>query len=218
MKMLFIASSNNTDISVWSCSLSLRPPQNEVHPSYGRTHSRGHTSAWARTEESHHPHLLRYDAVRAQLQPWTHVWNGENLPQKFTTLVVFVWILRKLLLAKYDICDACVMVAWVTLFIFFNSLLIFAVWKWIDNEIGSRGRGRPRGWAVQSPAGENVSQRSRSNGKDFFYPNLFKEYTALMKNTDSFSKGDSHRIASKNNTKAFLIVFWFGSQGARRAR
>lgn len=128
----------------------------------------------------------------------------------------------------FEFCESCswlnmtfVMLVWGGLgyFIYFlNSLFIFAVWKWIDNKIGSRGRGRPRGWAVQSPAGENVSQRSRSNSKDFFYPNLFKEYTALMKNTDSFSKRDSHRIASKNNTKAFLIVFWFGSQGARRAR
>lgn len=51
----------------------LRPPQNEVHPRHGGAHPGGHAGAGARAAEGHHPHLLRHDAVRAQLQPRTHV-------------------------------------------------------------------------------------------------------------------------------------------------
>lgn len=85
--------------------LSLRPAQNEVHPSNGRTHAAGHTGAWAWTEESNHPHILWYDAVWAQLQPRTNIWNGKTLSQNFSAFLFSVWIWQKPLLAKYDICD-----------------------------------------------------------------------------------------------------------------
>lgn len=88
--------------------LSLRPPQNEVHPRHGRAHSGGHAGSWARAEESYHPHLLWYDAVWAQLQPWTHVWNGKKNPaisqvQHFLFFFYLIWL--KLLPAKYDTWD-----------------------------------------------------------------------------------------------------------------
>lgn len=131
--------------------LFLRPAQNEVHPSHGGAHPGGHAGPWARAEESNHPHLLWYDAVRAQLQPRTHVWDGKN-KKPTVSQVQRLNREQKALLAKYYISDV------------LNSLLIFAVWERTDNEIGSRGGRRPRGWAVQSPAGENVRQRSRSKG------------------------------------------------------
>lgn len=59
MKVQLIAFSNQTVIFLRdNVLLSLRPPQNEVHPSHGGAHSGGHAGAGARAEESHHAHLL----------------------------------------------------------------------------------------------------------------------------------------------------------------
>lgn len=169
MKVQLIAFSNHTMKFLRdNVLLSLRPAQNEVHPSHGRAHSGGHTGAWAWAEESYHPHLLWYDAVWAELQPQTHVWKGKSYLRS-SALRFFFWCFWLMLLpAKYDICDVYDCVC-------FNSHLIFAVWERTDNKIGSRGRRRPRGWAVQSPAGENVRQGSRSNRKNLIlFWKLFK--------------------------------------------
>lgn len=78
VKAQLIAFSNHTLMFLYNdVLLSLRPSQNEVHPSHGGAHPGGHAGSWTRAEESYHPHLLWYDAVWAQLQPRTHVWNGK---------------------------------------------------------------------------------------------------------------------------------------------
>lgn len=130
--------------------LSLRPTQIEVYPGHGGAHSGGHAGAWARAQEGYHSHLLRYDAVWAQLQPNAHFWICKLISQKVLLLVLsdvaFGWILA---------------LDFTTIFFYFP--FIFAVRERIDNKTGSRSRGRSRGWAVQSPAGENVRLRRRSN-------------------------------------------------------
>lgn len=111
MKRQLIAFSNQTPIFLCdNVLLSLRPAQNEVHSGHGRAHAGGHAGAGAGAEESHHPHLLRYDAVWAQLQPRTHVWNGKKKKKVISelrcTLVCFVLSQPRQLPAKYDIWDA----------------------------------------------------------------------------------------------------------------
>lgn len=92
MKRQLIAFSNQTPIFLCdNVLLSLRPAQNEVHPGHGRAHAGGHAGAGAGAEESHHPHLLRYDAVWAQLQPRTHVWNGKKKKKKWFQNFAALW-------------------------------------------------------------------------------------------------------------------------------
>lgn len=102
-------------------------------------------------------------------------------------------------------------------FFILNSLLIFAVWERTDNKIGSRGRRRPRGWAVQSPPGENVRQTSRSNRKYFFYSESCWSATTHRWKIHQFCLiGNSHWIAFKILQRSLWLCFWRSPQGAWR--
>lgn len=212
MKRQLIAFSDHTLIFLrGNVLLSLRPPQNEVHPRYGGAHSGGHTGATAWAEESHHTHLLWYDAVRAQLQPRAHIWKGKKLSQKFNTFLSnFTKAAAGLLWHLW----------WVWRGVSNSSLLVFAVWERADKKIRSSSRRRPRGWAVQSPAGENVRQGSRSNGKKnlFLFCKLSKWYNTVIKSPAILGNGELTycKIVSETKQRPFWLYFWKSPQVARR--
>lgn len=65
----------------------LRASQNQIHSIHGGSHSGSHSDPWSGAPESHHPHFLRYDAVRVQFErQWQLPYGKKHQP-----LVLVLW-------------------------------------------------------------------------------------------------------------------------------